>query len=60
MIVAVKHFETNGVAWSAEQIKANSEKFSVKTFKYRLRNYIEECLNKHDMSSIIESEDAVG
>lgn len=46
LIQAVQQFEKDGVSWSAHQIKVNSEQFSVKSFKSKLKSYIKECLEK--------------
>ena len=43
---AVKVFETTGVRWRADEIKANSEKFSVTHFKQRYSSFIEKCLDE--------------
>ena len=46
LVNAVKVFETTGVRWSADEIKANSENFSVVHFKERYSSFIEQCIDK--------------
>ena len=47
LVNAVKVFETTGVRWSAEEIKANSEKFSVKHFKEQYSSFVKQCIDKY-------------
>lgn len=46
LVEAVKVFEEKGVEWTAEEIKAHSEGFSVQHFKKHFKEYVEECLSK--------------
>ncbi len=56
---AIKAFEMSGVRWSAEEIKANSEEFSVLHFKQNFSNYVTECLDKQYNGQEKEKKDLV-
>ena len=59
LIQAVQSFEKNGVSWDAKQIKANSEQFSVQNFRYKLKSYIEDCLNQQSIIEVMESRNKI-
>lgn len=54
LVQAVQRFEKNGVSWDAKQIKENSEQFSVQNFRYKLKSYIENCLNQQSNIEVVE------
>lgn len=54
LIQAVQRFEKSGVSWDAKQIKENSEQFSVQNFRYKLKSYIDSCLNQQSNIEVIE------
>lgn len=55
LVQAIQRFEKDGVSWNAEQIKANSEQFSVQNFKDKLKAYIEKCLNQQSNIEVIDN-----
>lgn len=48
---AINQFETQGIEYSPQEIKAYSEAFSVRRFKEELITYIDECIQKEQVES---------